>query len=194
ICLYFFYFFFFQAEDGIRDKLVTGVQTCALPISNYFPAEVVARKFEFLAGRQSITFPEIQTNGVPQLHATASSGLPVEYEVVQGAAVIVGNSVTEIGEGPITVRARQPGNVLYGPAIPVDRTFIIRLIGQSIVLEKVPDVIMGDGEGGAREMLGKSSVQPGTNNLVRLRAFATSGLPVSYMLLPGPAILTGNVV
>src|SRR5205823_7646720 len=31
-CLSFF-FFFFQAEDGIRDKLVTGVQTCALPIS-----------------------------------------------------------------------------------------------------------------------------------------------------------------
>src|SRR5687767_15190865 len=29
----FFFFFFFQAEDGIRDKLVTGVQTCALPIS-----------------------------------------------------------------------------------------------------------------------------------------------------------------
>src|SRR5205823_10870198 len=29
-------FFFFQAEDGIRDKLVTGVQTCALPISHLF--------------------------------------------------------------------------------------------------------------------------------------------------------------
>src|SRR5215216_7143347 len=29
----FFFFFFFQAEDGIRDDLVTGVQTCALPIS-----------------------------------------------------------------------------------------------------------------------------------------------------------------
>src|SRR5687767_15764909 len=28
-----YHFFFFQAEDGIRDKLVTGVQTCALPIS-----------------------------------------------------------------------------------------------------------------------------------------------------------------
>src|SRR5207237_5706203 len=27
------YFFFFQAEDGIRDSSVTGVQTCALPIS-----------------------------------------------------------------------------------------------------------------------------------------------------------------
>src|SRR2546430_11746037 len=28
-----FCFFFFQAEDGIRDLTVTGVQTCALPIS-----------------------------------------------------------------------------------------------------------------------------------------------------------------
>src|SRR6267378_3881001 len=27
------FFFFFQAEDGIRDLYVTGVQTCALPIS-----------------------------------------------------------------------------------------------------------------------------------------------------------------
>ena len=34
---YFFFFslfFFFQAEDGIRDVAVTGVQTCALPISS----------------------------------------------------------------------------------------------------------------------------------------------------------------
>src|SRR5699024_11451250 len=29
LCLF---FFFFQAEDGIRDRNVTGVQTCALPI------------------------------------------------------------------------------------------------------------------------------------------------------------------
>src|SRR5260370_11056983 len=28
-------FFFFQAEDGIRDSSVTGVQTCALPICLY---------------------------------------------------------------------------------------------------------------------------------------------------------------
>src|SRR5690554_7307237 len=41
VCFYFyfifyfflFFFFFFQAEDGIRDADVTGVQTCALPIS-----------------------------------------------------------------------------------------------------------------------------------------------------------------
>src|SRR5216683_3398380 len=33
LTLSFFFFFFFQAEDGIRDLIVTGVQTCALPIS-----------------------------------------------------------------------------------------------------------------------------------------------------------------
>src|SRR2546421_3627681 len=31
-CRYKYFFFFFQAEDGIRDLIVTGVQTCALPI------------------------------------------------------------------------------------------------------------------------------------------------------------------
>src|SRR3954462_4569275 len=31
------FFFFFQAEDGIRDYRVTGVQTCALPISSRAP-------------------------------------------------------------------------------------------------------------------------------------------------------------
>src|SRR2546421_4491289 len=31
-CCLLFFFFFFQAEDGIRDLIVTGVQTCALPI------------------------------------------------------------------------------------------------------------------------------------------------------------------
>src|SRR5205823_8563198 len=35
------FFFFFQAEDGIRDKLVTGVQTCALPILFELPDELL---------------------------------------------------------------------------------------------------------------------------------------------------------
>src|SRR6266498_3548703 len=51
LCVFFFFFFlyfnyyfffFFQAEDGIRDADVTGVQTCALPISVSDPEEVRA--------------------------------------------------------------------------------------------------------------------------------------------------------
>src|SRR3989454_3377298 len=37
----YFFFFFFQAEDGIRDYKVTGVQTCALPISGGATDEAV---------------------------------------------------------------------------------------------------------------------------------------------------------
>src|SRR2546430_4214278 len=44
-CLVFF--FFFQAEDGIRDLTVTGVQTCALPIYHF------ARHHQALCLRQS---------------------------------------------------------------------------------------------------------------------------------------------
>src|SRR3712207_9107209 len=36
-------FFFFQAEDGIRDIGVTGVQTCALPISTIFAVPPAVR-------------------------------------------------------------------------------------------------------------------------------------------------------
>src|SRR5699024_5623091 len=35
-------FFFFQAEDGIRDRNVTGVQTCALPIMIYKNYNILA--------------------------------------------------------------------------------------------------------------------------------------------------------
>src|SRR6266540_4708668 len=40
--------FFFQAEDGIRDRDVTGVQTCALPISPTIPSVLTKRELEVL--------------------------------------------------------------------------------------------------------------------------------------------------
>src|SRR5882762_10425513 len=45
------FFFFFQAEDGIRDSSVTGVQTCALPI---LPPEVEDRHGDFKAAESLI--------------------------------------------------------------------------------------------------------------------------------------------
>src|SRR5215813_2853579 len=49
------FFFFFQAEDGIRDADVTGVQTCALPISISWrrPRSVVAMRPHVELHRQS---------------------------------------------------------------------------------------------------------------------------------------------
>src|SRR5439155_11659353 len=45
-------FFFFQAEDGIRDGHVTGVQTCALPISG------TGDEFYVLPGKEAFAEPE----------------------------------------------------------------------------------------------------------------------------------------
>src|SRR5256885_8167281 len=57
-------FFFFQAEDGIRDYKVTGVQTCALPISSRFPA-ATARSAEPAGSEgeydKSVVFPSAVT-------------------------------------------------------------------------------------------------------------------------------------
>src|SRR5947208_8427211 len=40
-------YFFFQAEDGIRDDLVTGVQTCALPISGQETGVLIYASFRW---------------------------------------------------------------------------------------------------------------------------------------------------
>src|SRR5579859_5756044 len=45
-----FFFFFFQAEDGIRDLTVTGVQTCALPIC--LPKRQHTNKQTWILGRR----------------------------------------------------------------------------------------------------------------------------------------------
>src|SRR2546430_8333334 len=46
------FFFFFQAEDGIRDLTVTGVQTCALPILFGNHARVIILRFDRSAIRE----------------------------------------------------------------------------------------------------------------------------------------------
>src|SRR5205807_3306978 len=50
-----FVFFFFQAEDGIRDYKVTGVQTCALPIS--FATAGIAEKYRAAEGSVTLQRP-----------------------------------------------------------------------------------------------------------------------------------------
>src|SRR5689334_24701037 len=66
VCDFFvFVFFFFQAEDGIRDGTVTGVQTCALPISPR-PGGGSAR------ARRAGSVERCSIEGVPRLTPTSS--------------------------------------------------------------------------------------------------------------------------
>lgn len=71
---------------------------------------------------QVIDFPAVSgvtaTSVVP-LAATASSGLPVSFEVLAGPAVLFGNQLSLGGFGTVQVVARQDGNADWLPAAPV---------------------------------------------------------------------------
>src|SRR2546426_6732291 len=72
-------FFFFQAEDGIRDYKVTGVQTCALPICALPDGPISAGITELVANDP----PEIGPSGSalsPSSTSILSSGTPVFCE------------------------------------------------------------------------------------------------------------------
>src|SRR5256885_17249355 len=82
------YFFFFQAEDGIRDYKVTGVQTCALPICQENPFNtVLSSKFyevqKYLTVSNHVYSPWIVTVSKKWWDTLS----PAEKKVLQDAAV-----------------------------------------------------------------------------------------------------------
>src|SRR2546426_5858445 len=79
---YSFFFFFFQAEDGIRDYKVTGVQTCALPIC---PARQVLRLGEELE-RVLRGNVDLDALGIVAHDPAPSGGLLVPPEISTPAA------------------------------------------------------------------------------------------------------------
>src|SRR5256885_6451696 len=70
-----FVYFFFQAEDGIRDYKVTGVQTCALPIS------IVIREIETLAEMHEVERLQKEIWGVEDLEIYPALALKPQKEV-----------------------------------------------------------------------------------------------------------------
>ena len=85
-----------------------------------------------LRASQTITFAEIEDQfleaGSFTLTATASSGLPVTFEVVSGPVTIAGNVVTMINPGDVTIRALQAGNQEFKAAPSVEQTSKIILV------------------------------------------------------------------
>src|SRR5690606_40294720 len=80
VCVFIFLlFFFFQAEDGIRDFHVTGVQTCALPISSNGRGSPIGRGSRI----RSRTFPGRCNHSTPPRLGGCPD--PTQYSVIHGA-------------------------------------------------------------------------------------------------------------
>src|SRR5262249_13908644 len=80
-------------------------------------------------GDQTITFASLpnRTYGDAPfgLSATASSGLPVSFNIISGPAVLSGTNVTITATGTVVIRASQAGDASYQNAPAVDRSFVI---------------------------------------------------------------------
>src|SRR5207244_10057453 len=98
---------FFQAEDGIRDDLVTGVQTCALPI--FGSREVGQNKAAGLRERLERTYPHIASvthhEGTWQEALTRDENLFAEADLV----VVAIGSWHEIGRASCRGRGEGGG-------------------------------------------------------------------------------------
>ncbi|MEL6866455.1 MAG: FG-GAP-like repeat-containing protein [Bacteroidota bacterium] len=81
---------------------------------------------------QTITFSplanRLTTDAPFDLSATASSGLPINFEILSGPASLNGNTLTLDGTpGTVLIEATQPGNGQYNPAPPISRSFTITI-------------------------------------------------------------------
>src|SRR5258708_23720155 len=68
------FFFFFQAEDGIRDDLVTGVQTCALPIWSGLDQDVASNIVAGIYDATSNLTQNVKANTFSVLGAALQAG------------------------------------------------------------------------------------------------------------------------
>src|SRR5688500_3755778 len=91
-------YFFFQAEDGIRDYKVTGVQTCALPIYKTMTVNVTPTA-------KTCTIPgsiNIQALGVDPQYTFTITG-PGGVNITHGPAVSNNHNFTGLNPGTYTV-------------------------------------------------------------------------------------------
>ncbi|MBA3845361.1 MAG: immunoglobulin domain-containing protein, partial [Planctomycetes bacterium] len=104
------------------------------------------------------------------------SGNPVTFTSGNTSlATISGNTVTVRAAGTVTITARQDGNADFAPATPVEQTLVINRMQQTVTFDPVADRVFG---------------QPS----FAVSARATSGLPVSFTVVSGPAAVIGNQV
>ena len=104
--------------------------------------ENVAWPYEDNKSNQNITFSAINdrfiSDGSFELTAVASSGLTVNFEIVNGPAYINGNIISFTGAGDVTVKAYQSGNDDF-KAVATTQSFTVK---KKLTIDDIEDQIM----------------------------------------------------
>ncbi len=112
----------------VRASFVAGNGAASCRVRAYISCEAGAADLSVLPS-QSIAFNPPSTfakdSGSIELTATATSGLPVRFEMVSGPANIVGTMLTPTGAGTVVLRACQDGDANWDSAEPVERTMVL---------------------------------------------------------------------
>ncbi len=158
---------------GVGKVTVTATQPGG---SNFYAAAPpVARSFNVALTPQTITFPAVAgaaSGGTAALKATSTSGLAVSYTLVSGPATLAGKVLTFTGSGTVKVTASQAGDATYKAATPVTQSIAVGKKVQSITFPVIGNQPFG------------ALFSPG--------AKASSGLPITYTVVSGPATISGN--
>jgi hypothetical protein len=150
--------------------------------TNYNAAPAVADTFVVSKGSQTITFtaiPDKYIGDTVKLNATASSSLAVTYSMVTtpstGVARLSRDTIYLNGTtGSITVTATQAGTSNYNSA-SAQNTFKVLGKQQTITFNALPNKIYGDAP-------------------FAVKATTSSGLPVSFRIVSGPATMSNDII
>jgi len=107
------------------------------------------------------------------LSATDTSKLPVSFSLVSGPAKLKGDELTITGIGSIVIAANQAGNSTWAPAPTVTKTIAVVKATQTISFTP------------------KATFTYPVTALYMLSATASSGLPVKFAVISGPATIVG---
>ena len=140
-------------------------------------APAVDRSFYVAKADQAITFAPVPAKlaGDGSLHSRhiefRAAGV---FRNVLGPATLSSNLVTLLAAGTVTVSAWQPGDSNYNGAVTVQQSFTVGKLPQWILFGALSKQVVGDAP-------------------FALSASASSGLPVDFSVLTGPAVVSGSM-
>lgn len=155
-------------DAGSYDVMVTNAQGSTTSSAATLNVGKIAQSINF-----SLPTSMTYTANPISLNASATSGLPVSFSIISGPATVTGDQLTLSGAGSITIAAAQAGDALFDPAPTVTRTVQVNGTSQYVTFN-FPEEI-------------EYSFTP-----ITLHATASSGLPITYTVLSGPATVAGN--